>query len=99
MATFQLQFDWSLCTTHCGLKSEKHKRVQRGANRSAPQRRRSGAQGKFTSDEDDLIIHLKEELRLSWAEIHRRHITKYPGRSKGSLQVRYCTKLKGRERR
>ncbi|UNI14792.1 hypothetical protein JDV02_001388 [Purpureocillium takamizusanense] len=97
VATFQLQFDWNLCTTHCGLKAKNPKQAQRGANRSAPQRRNSTIQGIFTSDEDDSIIRLKEELQLPWTEIHRRHTEQYPGRSKGSLQVRYCTKLRCRK--
>ncbi|KAJ6437994.1 peptidase family C78 [Purpureocillium lavendulum] len=86
VATFQLQFDWNLCITHCGLKAKNPQKAQRGANRSTVQRRNSGAQGKFTSDEDDSIICLKEELQLPWTEIHRRHTEQYPGRSKGSLQ-------------
>ncbi|KAK4074612.1 hypothetical protein Purlil1_12941 [Purpureocillium lilacinum] len=95
MATFQLQFDWNLCTTHCGLKPKRNKKVQRGANHSAPQTRNSSRQSKFTSDEDDLIIRLKEELQLSWTEIYRRHKEQYPGRSKGSLQVRHAAGTTG----
>lgn len=97
VATFQLQFDWDLCIKHSGLKANKPKQGQRVANRSTLQRRNSGAQGKFTSDDDDSIIRLKEELQLPWTEIHGRHTEHYPGRSKGSLQVRYCTKLKDRK--
>jgi hypothetical protein len=36
------------------------------------------------------LVELKEERRLSWAEI----ADHFPGRKKGTLQVRYCTKLK-----
>ncbi|KAJ6440239.1 High-affinity glucose transporter [Purpureocillium lavendulum] len=89
VATFQLQFDWNLCIKHCGSKPKPPKRVQRGANRSAPQRRNSARQSKFTADEDDLILRLKDELQLPWTEIHRRHIEQYPGRSKGSLQCHW----------
>lgn len=101
VATFQLQFDWKLCSAHCDIKPENPpKRTPRGANHPASQtkqRRDNGMQRKFSSVEDDLIIRLKEEFRLTWAEIHQRHIQRYPGRSKGSLQVRYCTRLKGRK--
>ncbi|KAJ6437517.1 Glyoxalase/bleomycin resistance protein/dioxygenase [Purpureocillium lavendulum] len=97
VATFQLQFDWNMCATHGALEAKKPKQAQRSANGSASQRRNGDVQGRFTSDEDDSIIRLKEELQLSWTEIHRQHTEQYPGRSKGSLQVRYCTKLKDRK--
>jgi hypothetical protein len=43
------------------------------------------------SEEDKLLIKLKEKDDLSWSEI----VKHFPGRTKGSLQVRYSTKLKG----
>ncbi|KAL3957315.1 hypothetical protein ACCO45_007893 [Purpureocillium lilacinum] len=99
VATFQLQFDWTLCATHGGsLEARTPKQAPPRANRSTPKVQKSGAQGKFTSDEDDSIVRLKERLQLPWAEIHRQHTEHYPGRSKVSLQVRYCTKLKERNR-
>ncbi|EKV15763.1 hypothetical protein PDIG_13060 [Penicillium digitatum PHI26] len=48
---------------------------------------------RFLSKDDQLLIELKEERSLPW-----KRIAKYfPGRSEGSLQVRYCTRLKGRK--
>lgn len=44
----------------------------------------------FSADEDALLIGLKEVNRLLWSEITKH----FPGRSTGSLQVRYSTKLK-----
>jgi hypothetical protein len=51
---------------------------------------RTGRHSTFTADDDALLVELKEERRLSWAEI----ADHFPGRKKGILQVRYCTKLK-----
>ncbi|KAG9249627.1 uncharacterized protein F5Z01DRAFT_472150 [Emericellopsis atlantica] len=57
-------------------------------------KRKTGSRGKFTPEEDDLLIDLKTNLSLPWSDIHRRFSNRFPGRSKGALQVRYCTKLK-----
>lgn len=47
---------------------------------------------RFLPEDDRLLIELKEERGLPW-----KRITEYfPGRSEGSLQVRYCTRLKRR---
>lgn len=43
------------------------------------------------SDEDKLLIKLKQKDDLPWSEI----VKHFPGRTKGSLQVRYSTKLRG----
>jgi hypothetical protein len=51
---------------------------------------RTGRHSTFTADDDALLVELKEERRLSWAET----ADHFPGRKKGTLQVRYCTKLK-----
>ena len=45
------------------------------------------------SKDDQLLIELKEERSLPWKRIAEY----FPGRSEGSLQVRYCTRLKGRK--
>ncbi|RYO79487.1 hypothetical protein DL766_009348 [Monosporascus sp. MC13-8B] len=47
-----------------------------------------------SSEEDNLLIELKRR-ELSWQETYEQFTEKFPGRSKGTLQVRYCTKLKG----
>jgi hypothetical protein len=43
------------------------------------------------SEEDKLLMKLKQKDHLPWSEI----VKHFPGRTKGSLQVRYSTKLKG----
>ena len=47
---------------------------------------------RFLSDEDELLIELKEKRSVPWNRIVRH----FPGRTKGALQVRYSTKLKNR---
>lgn len=44
------------------------------------------------SKDDQLLIELKEEKGLPWKRIAEY----FPGRSEGSLSVRYCTRLKRR---
>ncbi|KAF3389998.1 hypothetical protein DPV78_011870, partial [Talaromyces pinophilus] len=46
----------------------------------------------YTAEEDALIVHLKENEKLSWPRIAAR----FSKRTQTALQVRYCTKLKGR---
>lgn len=45
--------------------------------------------GRFTKEDDERIIDLKSRA-LSWNQIAEH----FPGRSAGSLQVHYCTKLR-----
>ncbi|KAF2175208.1 hypothetical protein K469DRAFT_611413 [Zopfia rhizophila CBS 207.26] len=47
---------------------------------------------RFTAEEDALLIELKEGQGLPWERISKR----FPGRTVGSLQVHYSTKLKDR---
>lgn len=86
-ATFQLQFDWDLCVKHGHV-------VHQGSNRG--HKRGHSARARFTQEEDALLIKLKEEHELSWADIHARFSKRFAWRSKEALQVRYCTKLKCR---
>ena len=51
--------------------------------------RQNGTKQRFTSKDDALIVDLKETKNLTW----RRIADFFPGRSSGTLQVRYCTKL------
>ncbi|KFY28252.1 hypothetical protein V491_00550 [Pseudogymnoascus sp. VKM F-3775] len=44
----------------------------------------------YSAADDDLLIRLKEDDKLPWDEIAK----SFPGRTKGTLQVRYSTKLK-----
>jgi hypothetical protein len=51
----------------------------------------SSPKGKdYTTEEDELIVQLKETEKLSWSRITAR----FPKRIQMALQVRYCTKLK-----
>ncbi|KAL1956741.1 hypothetical protein VTO42DRAFT_6891 [Malbranchea cinnamomea] len=57
-----------------------------------PAPRPRGPKLKFTPDEDGLLIELKENRNLTWKQI----ADFFPGRTSGTLQVRYCTKLKAK---
>jgi hypothetical protein len=56
----------------------------------------SATRARFTAEEDELLVELKAVRRMPWREIHRLFSETFPGRSVGTLQVRYCTKLKGK---
>lgn len=58
----------------------------------APAPRPRGPKLKFTPEDDQLLIDLKENKSLTWKQI----ADFFPGRSSGTLQVRYCTKLKAK---
>ena len=64
-----------------------HARAKRG---SAKRSQRGILNSVSLSKDDQLLIKLKEQRQLRWSEIAEH----FPGRSMGSLQVRYCTKLK-----
>lgn len=57
-----------------------------------PQPRARGPKQKFTPEDDQLLVDLKENKALTWKQISEY----FPGRSSGTLQVRYCTKLKAK---
>lgn len=57
-----------------------------------PAKRPKGPKLKFTPEDDQLLIDLKEQKNLTWRQI----ADFFPGRSSGTLQVRYCTKLKAK---
>jgi hypothetical protein len=58
----------------------------------APAPRPRGPKLKFTPEDDQLLVDLKENKALTWKQIAEF----FPGRSSGTLQVRYCTKLKAK---
>ncbi|KAJ5178954.1 hypothetical protein N7492_002164 [Penicillium capsulatum] len=63
------------------------------AKRGSPKRPRAGILNRRSLSKDDqLLIELKEQQQLPWSKIAEH----FPGRSKGSLQVRYSTRLKNR---
>ncbi len=53
---------------------------------------RPGRHSTYSEDDDKLLIQLKEKGKLPWDEIAEY----FPERSKETLQVHYCTKLKNR---
>lgn len=57
-----------------------------------PAQKPRGPKLKFTPEDDQLLIDLKENKSLTWKQI----ADFFPGRSSGTLQVRYCTKLKAK---
>jgi hypothetical protein len=57
-----------------------------------PAARPRGPKLKFTPEDDQLLVDLKEKKNLTWKQIAEF----FPGRSSGTLQVRYCTKLKAK---
>ncbi|KAI1432913.1 hypothetical protein GGR50DRAFT_696547 [Xylaria sp. CBS 124048] len=57
-----------------------------------PAPRPRGPKLKFTPEDDALLVDLKENKSLTWKQI----ADFFPGRSSGTLQVRYCTKLKAK---
>lgn len=57
-----------------------------------PAPRPRGPKLKFTPEDDGLLVDLKENKSLTWKQIAEF----FPGRSSGTLQVRYCTKLKAK---
>jgi hypothetical protein len=64
---------------------------QPGMPQPAPRPR--GPKLKFTPEEDALLVDLKEDKNLTWKQI----ADFFPGRTSGTLQVRYCTKLKAKD--
>jgi hypothetical protein len=53
---------------------------------------RPGRHSTYSEDDDELLIRLKEKDKLPWDKIAEH----FPERTKGTLQVHYCTKLKNR---
>jgi hypothetical protein len=63
-----------------------------GSNASFSAQPSRSKRPRFTEEEDAKLVDLKERRDWSWEDIQR----SFPGRSTGSLQVRYSTKLKDR---
>ncbi|KAG4258982.1 hypothetical protein FPRO03_13204 [Fusarium proliferatum] len=95
--TFQFQFEWPLCTNHPHATS-----VSPDSARSIPTRKTTkqalARRVRYSDDEDNFLIQLKEVEQLGWAEIRQRFAQRFPGRGGSGLQVHYCTKLKDRGR-
>ncbi|KAL1845529.1 hypothetical protein Plec18170_009725 [Paecilomyces lecythidis] len=95
--SFSFQEDQeSFLPTDSEAEAVSHQRYNSGHELGSKRARRQAIKGtQFSADEDALLIDLKEVDRLSWSEIAKH----FPGRSTGSLQVRYSTKLKTRRPR
>ncbi|KAJ5288020.1 hypothetical protein N7478_003706 [Penicillium angulare] len=48
----------------------------------------------FSAEEDRLLVKLRKEENLAWSEVVTRFSQRFPGRSKGSIQVHWSTRLK-----
>ncbi|KJF61535.1 uncharacterized protein CIMG_03634 [Coccidioides immitis RS] len=48
-------------------------------------------------EEESLLLELRNTRGLPWSDITRLFSDQYPGRSQGSIQVHWSTKLKGRQ--
>jgi hypothetical protein len=91
--TFQLQFTWEPCDKNQGsVRGGSHKN---SLPRTKSMAKQSESTKNYSPEEDSLLIALKDQ-GLSWKDIHEEHRKQFPERAKGSLQVRYCTKLKHR---
>lgn len=53
---------------------------------------RKGRQWK--AKEIDLLVKLRKEQKLPWSKIAESFAEQFPGRTQGSIQVYWCTKLK-----
>ena len=89
-ATFQLEFNWEPCGNN-------HVKARGSSNKNPLPRARPGAKRRvaakdYSPEEDSLLIALKAQ-GLSWKDIHAQYKERFPGRTMGSLQVRYSTKL------
>lgn len=72
--------------------ADQQSRSDSGANSCSRAPRPRGPKLKFTPEDDSLLVDLKENKSLTWKQIAEF----FPGRSSGTLQVRYCTKLKAK---
>ena len=75
-----------------GEPEEEHTSVVGQPGMPEPAARPKGPKLKFTAEDDALLVELKETKNLTWKQI----ADFFPGRSSGTLQVRYCTKLKAK---
>lgn len=97
VTTFQLQ--WEQPSTE-GQQTHCYPSVSRPSGSSLKRRksaRRSAkSRGPFSEQENKLLIQLKGR-GLSWRKIHSSFSSSFPGRSLGTLQVHFSTKLKMRK--
>lgn len=70
-------------------RSTRSHRATNHVKKKALVRRRGGKHSVFTSEDDELLIDLKEKQCLRSKDIAK----EFPGKSANTLQVRYCTRL------
>lgn len=80
-------------TSSYGLEEDTPSSVVRNRDMPKPAARPAGPKLRFTPEDDALLVDLKETKDLTWKQI----ADFFPGRSSGTLQVRYCTRLKAKE--
>jgi hypothetical protein len=71
---------------------EVHEESFKKSKARKPKANNTSTGARVLSEDDLLLIELKEKGDMSWNQIAQH----FPGRSKGALQVRYCTRLKNR---
>lgn len=59
-----------------------------------PAQRPIGPKLKLTAEDDQLLIEVKGQKNLTWKKI----ANFFPGRSQGTIQLRYCTRLNAKGR-
>jgi hypothetical protein len=92
-ARYTVEFGLEQFQEHCALPFPNAPPYSNGTgaekNRSAQPVR---SNRKYTQEEDDLLVDLKEKQGLSWKDIQ----TWFPGRGEKTLQVHYSSKLRQR---
>ncbi|RAL06782.1 uncharacterized protein BO97DRAFT_409432 [Aspergillus homomorphus CBS 101889] len=48
----------------------------------------------WSTNEVNLLVELRRDRKLPWSEVTKLFSDRYPGRSKGSIQVYWSTKVK-----
>ncbi|KAK1634180.1 hypothetical protein BDP81DRAFT_66640 [Colletotrichum phormii] len=94
VTTFQLQWEQPSTErqqTHCYPSVSRPSGSSLKGRKSA--RRSAKSRCPFSEQENELLIQLKGQ-GLSWREIHNSFSSSFPGRSLGTLQVHFSTKLK-----
>jgi Myb-like DNA-binding domain len=92
---YTLNFRQDPCRQNASPGRHSYTEFNRGlAGKSGGTPRLPGKKFKFTPEEDESLVELKGRRGLSWKEIE----AQFPGRSAGTLQVHYSTKLKARAR-
>jgi hypothetical protein len=76
-------------TTSSAKQSIKGTQVVTGKPPFSPRKRLD-----YSAEEDRLLVQLREEESLPWSEVSKRFDQRFPGRSQGSIQVHWSTKLK-----